>query len=145
MTMKRRRFAILWFFSLLLCLGAWGCSASTSSYAPVVAAITSGTLAVPPDGIVRLPAAWHGLTPRNIVNVERRPDGRVFILFPTFYGRGDDVDGWLYCTGPLRPADFYTIDWGPGGKGSHLDAAGYKMLSVETRDPPWYWVTRRLD
>lgn len=122
-----------------------GCSPPTAGYEPVVAAITSGALTVPADGVVKLPPTWHGLTPDNIVNVETRPDGRTFILFPTYYGRGSDVDGWLYCSGPIGPADFHTIDWGPGGKGSHLDAAGYKMLSVETRNPPWYWVTRRLD
>jgi hypothetical protein len=130
-------------FAVLLV--AAGCGAPTSSYAPVVTAISNGALAVPAYGIVTLPANWKGLTPRGVVKVERRPDGRLFILFPTFYGRGDDVDGWLYCSGPLTPTDFYTINWGAGGIQQHIDACGYKMLTVSSQASPWYGITRRLD
>jgi hypothetical protein len=122
-----------------------GCGAPTASYTPIVAAITSGALPIPANGVIGLPAKWRGIVPRDVVHAEKRPDGRIFILFPTFHGRGEDVDGWLYCSAPITPADFYTIDWGPGGKHSQLDVAGCKMLSVESHRPPWYWVTRRLD
>ena len=78
------------------------------------------------------------------VYVEHRPDGRLFILFPTWYGRGSDIEGWLYCSGPLKPSDFVVVHWGSSGQPA-LNAAGYKMLRVESQKPPWYWVTRRLD
>lgn len=130
-------------FAFLLAI--LGCRSSTSAYGPVVTAIASGSLPVPADGVVTLPAKWKGLTPRGLVHVERRPDGRLFVLFPTSCGRGEDVDGWLYCSGPLAPADFYSVNWGAGGERRHMDACGRTMLTITSQAPPWYRVTRRLD
>jgi hypothetical protein len=119
----------------------------TRAYQPIVVAITNGTLVVPPTpgGEVKLSAALSGVTPRDEVIVERRPDGRLFILFPTWYGRGQDIEGWLYCSGPLKSTDFYIVDWGAGGKVDHIDVADRKMLTVISKGSTWYRVSRRLD
>ena len=116
------------------------------AYIPVVTAMSNGTIAIPAGaGIVQLPAAFAGLTPKNEVIVERRAGGRLFILFPTWYGRGADLEGWLYTSGPLVATDYYTIDWGTGGVHQHLDVADCKMLSVGRPQSSWCAVSRRLD
>jgi hypothetical protein len=107
--------------------------------------LRDGKLTRAAAGRVRLPAKYQELTARDEVFVEEKSDGRLFVLFPTWYGRGDDMDGWLYCSGELRPSDFYTLDWGTRGKHRHIDIAGRKMLSVTEDRPHWYWFTRRLD
>jgi hypothetical protein len=129
--------------AILLLLG--GCRAPTSKYLPVVSSIASGTTKVPANGVVGLAPTWPGLTPRDVAYAERRPDGRLFILFPTWYGRGQDIEGWLHCSGPLGPADFHNVNWGGTNNQAALDAAGYDLLTVESQSPPWYRVTRRLD
>ena len=98
---------------------ALGCNQRSAKFDPVVQEIHSGVIAVPTNGIVQLPQRFAGLTPRDEVYAEKKPDGRLLILFPDWYGRGSDVEGWLYCSGPLQASDYYTIDWGAGGKQQH--------------------------
>lgn len=135
------RFTTLLLFALLIL----GCSPPTSKFAPVVQDIQSGALAIPTNGIVTLPPKFAGLTARNEVFAEKKADGRLLILFPAKYDRGDDVEGYLYCSGALRTTDYYTIDSGAGGKHQHLDVAGRKMLTVKDSRANWYLVSRRLD
>jgi hypothetical protein len=130
-----------------LCLAALasGCGSPTDKFAAVVQGIQSGQLSAPTNGIFRLPQSLAGLTPKGDVFVERRSDGGLFVLFPTWYGRGSDLEGFLYCTRELEPSDYYSIDWGAGGKGQHIDIAGRDMLTVQDYRAHWYRVTRRLD
>jgi len=122
-----------------------GCGSPADKFAPVVQAIQSGQLSVQTNGIFRLPQRFAGLTPSDDVFVERRPDGVLFVLFPTWYGRRNDLEGFLYCARELQASNYYTIDWGAGGKRQHIDVAGRDMLTVQNYRSHWYRVTRRLD
>jgi hypothetical protein len=131
----------------LLCLAglALGCESRTSKYNSIIKDIQTGVLIVSTNGVVRLPQQFAGLTPKDEVYAETKPDGRILVLFPTWYGRGSDVEGSLYCSGSLQPSDYYTIDWGAGGKRQHIDVADHDMLSVRAIRPHWYFASRRLD
>lgn len=126
-------------------VSAFGCSPRNLKFAPVASDIQSGVLTVPTNGVLQLPQRFAGLTPKNEVYAEKKPDGRWLILFPEWYGRGRDVEGFLYCSGALQSSDFYTIDWGSGGKNQHIEVAGYDMLTVRNYKPHWYLVSKRLD
>jgi hypothetical protein len=135
------RFTALLLFVLLI----FGCNPPNKKFAPVVHAIQSGALAMPANGVITLSHQFAGLTARNEVFAEKKADGRLLILFPTKYGGGQDVKGYLYCSGPLQPADHYTIDHGSGGKHQYLDVAGRTMLTAKSYKTNWYLVSRRLD
>jgi hypothetical protein len=122
-----------------------GCGHPQQKFDSLIQDLQTGKLDSSKDSRVRLPVAYTNLTPKSEIFVERRPDGRLFVLFPTWYGRGDDMDGWLYCSGYLQQSDYYTVDWGTGGKHRHIDVAGRKMLTVTSDRPHWYRFTRRLD
>jgi hypothetical protein len=122
-----------------------GCSPSPSKFDPVVVDIQKGVIKVAGNGPLALPARFSDLTPRGEIYIEKKPDGRLFIIFPFWYGRGADFDGLLYCSGSLKPSDFYTIDWGLVGKHQHIDVAGRDLLTVKDYKTNWYKVTRRLD
>jgi len=113
-------------------------------YRPVVDAVLSGALAPDSLGVVRLPPDLSKATPRGEVMVDRRP-GLTLILFPTFYGRGNDLQGYLYCSRPLTSLDWYSIDWGSGGVHEHIDVGPATMLSWWGGEGTWLKVGRRLD
>jgi hypothetical protein len=100
----------------------------------------------------RLPISKHVVSlPRGSASVakkvyaERRADGRLFVLFVTFVGRGDaDVTGYLYCSRPLGSADFHSTVWGSGGIHKEIDALGISDLEPVHIRGPWYHVCRRL-
>ena len=130
---------------LCFVLMAVGCSSRSAKFDAVVSDIQSGVLVVHTNGAVRLPAKFASLTPNDEIFVEKKPDGSLFVLFPTWYGRGNDLDGVLYCSRALLPSDYNTIDWGAGGKQQHIDVGGRDMLTVHDYKPHWYKVSRRLD
>jgi hypothetical protein len=135
------RFTALLLFASLI----FGCSPPSKKFAPIVQGIQSGALAIPTNGVVTLSPKFAGFTAGNEVFAERKADGRLLILFPTKYGRGQDVEGYLYCSGPLQPSDYHTIDWGSGGKHRHMDVSGRTMLTVKDYKANWHLVSRRLD
>jgi hypothetical protein len=116
-----------------------------SSYRAVLEEIGAGRITTGPEGTAPLPGRYTGLTPRDEVFIDRRPGGVVLVLFPVWYGRGGDLQGYLHASRPLADADYYTVDWGPGGVHQHLTVAGVEFLSAEPVRPPWYWVWRRVD
>jgi hypothetical protein len=136
-------FRLVTFSSIALLV--FGCGSRSAKFDPVMRDIQAGTLVIPASGIVQLPRRFAGLTPRSEVFAAKKADGRLFILFPTWYGRGNDLEGYLYCSGVLQPSDYYTTDWGAGGKHRHLKIAGRDMLTIRDYKPHWYSVTRRLD
>ena len=122
-----------------------GCRRREAEFATVVQDIQTGVIPVAANGSVPLPERFAGLTPRNEIFVERKPDSRLLVLFPTWYGRGDDIEGLLYCSSALKAEDFYTVDWGQGGRRQHIDIAGRDMLTVRGFKEHWYYVSRRID
>ncbi len=115
-----------------------------TGYLRVIQAIQNGQLGSK-SSIIALPSSYKEIAPRDQVLYERRKDGRLWVLFPTWYGRGADLQGYLYSSGPLKAQDFYTIDWGSDGVAQHVDACGADMLDVKKIDANWYSVMRRLD
>jgi hypothetical protein len=134
-------FTALFILGLLLS----GCSSRSSKFEPVVADIQKGVITLTTNGAIALPPRFANLAPRGEIYAEKKSDGRLLVLFPTWYGRGNDIEGLLYCSASLLPTDFYTVDWGPGGKQQHMDVAGRDLLRVAEYKAHWYNVTRRLD
>jgi hypothetical protein len=121
--------------------GFWGLSPPLilrqQSYTEVIRQIESGRLPIA-NHVVNLPPDYKSVARK--VYAERRADGRLFVLFVTWRGRGADVNGYLYCSRPLRPADFCV---GPGGH-EQLNACGIDDLGPVHIRGPWYYICRRL-
>lgn len=116
-----------------------------SDYQAIIADIKSGAIAPDASGVCTLPNALDGVTPRGVVYTGTTPTGSTVVLFPTWYGRGSDVDGYIQSSAPLVAGDYYSINWGAGGNGQHLDVGSIDMLSVSSFHGSWYWGSRRLD
>jgi len=97
-----------------------------SGYESIIADINSGAISPDASGNCQLPLKFHGITPRDEVFTGTTPTGSKVILFPTWYGRGSDTDGYIHSSKPLVPADYYSVNHGPGGNGWHLS--------------PWDWL-----
>jgi hypothetical protein len=126
--------------------GLWGLSPPLilrqQSYMEVIRRIESGRLPIA-NHVVNLPPDYKSIARK--VYAERRADGRLFVLFVTFVGRGDaDVTGYLYCSRPLGSADFHIADWGSSGIHKGIDAFGVGDLEPVHIRGPWYHVCRRL-
>jgi hypothetical protein len=90
-----------------------------------------------------LPTDYPDVAPRDRVLFERHPDGRLWVIFPLWYGKGADLQGYLYSNIPFRPQDF-TPDDGRG-PAQHLDICGLDYLAATQVDANWCWVIRRVD
>ena len=122
-----------------------GCRKPNPAYLPVAEAIRSGAIRLPGSGRQSLPAEFAGLTARNVVFLDVKTDGRTFILFPTAFGRGLDVEGWLDSSDSLAPSDYTSVNWGAGGVRQHITIAGLDFLTVVSQHGRWYFVARRVD
>ncbi len=120
-------------------------SSRLSQYESIVSDINSGEIAPDASGICQTPESYAGVTPRGEVFIGASTTGKTLVLFPTWYGRGGDVDGYLHASAPLVGAEYYSIDWGAGGTRRHIDVGAANMLSVSLVHTNWYWATRRLD
>ena len=116
-----------------------------SDYQTIVADIKSGAIAADASGVCTLPNAFDSVTPRGVVYTGTTPTGSTVVLFPTWYGRGCDVDGYIHVSAPLVAGDYYKINWGAGGNVQQLDVGSIDMLSVSAVRGSWYWGSRRLD
>ena len=159
--MKRRPFAIGIAAVLLVCVVAMtvfairlnsavgfvgpSLNSRLNDYQSIIAGIKSGAIAPNASGACSLPNGFDGVTPRGEVFTGTTPTGSTVTLFPTWYGRGSDVDGYIHSSAPLAAGDYYTINWGAGGNVQHLDVGAIDMLSVSPVRGTWYWGSRRLD
>lgn len=124
---------------------SFGCSNATADFEDVVQKVKEGSLKPNKDGVIVVPIKSAEGVVNNEIFVEKRNDGLLLVLFPTKTGRGDDLEGFLYCSRELRPSDYYTVNWGEGGVHKHIDVATRYLLTVERLTPNWYSVSRRLD
>jgi hypothetical protein len=76
----------------------------------VVAAIDSGKLRPDADGEVVLPPHWASVSRTGRVYVNRKGSGLLMILFPTWQGKAWNMQGYLFCSRPLTPADTLSGD-----------------------------------
>jgi hypothetical protein len=111
-------------------------------FAPVVADLMSGRLRPDSRGIVVLPGRYSSLTRGGRAYYQRKNNGLVLILFPTWRGRDLDLRGYLYHNKPLSKAD---ILW----KNDHHWVVAAPHGPVNPRvtidhevDPHWYYVYR---
>lgn len=116
-------------------------AAKRAQYGRVLDELHKGTLKTPSLPVVMLPQRYAGLTPRETIYVERRPNGQLLVLFPTWYGRGADLQGYLYTSAPLAGTDF-TVR--PDGI-REISACGFDYLMTEDVQDNWYAVIRRMD
>ena len=114
-------------------------------YQSIIADIKSGAIAPDASGVCALPKVFDGVTPRGEIYTGTTPTDSTVTLFPMWYGRGSDVDGYIHSSAPLAAGDYYTINWGAGGNVQHLDVGAIDMLSVSPVRGTWYWGSRRLD
>jgi hypothetical protein len=80
------------------------------------------------------------------VFAERRPDGRLCVIFETWTcWHGDSLGGgYMYSTKPLTSADFFQTD-GDTELSGKMSVCGWSHVSVEHLRGPWYRVVRNLD
>jgi len=109
------------------------------TYLDIVNATKAGRLRVT-RGVIQLSGEFSGATPGDEVLHEKRPDGREFFLFPVWYGRGHDLQGYLFTTSPLVAGDYE-----PGYGNAVLSACDRSMMNVSPKGGAWYWVIRRMD
>ena len=114
--------------------------AKRAQYLEIVEATKSGKLRPDANGIISLKGQFEGATKESKVFWERRPDGREFFIFPVWYGRGMDLQGFLFTTSPLVPSDYYQAYGYPVITVCHLS-----VLNVTPQGGAWYWVIRRMD
>jgi hypothetical protein len=76
-----------------------------ASFTHVAHEILSGRLNEHPVGLVVLPQAHASLTADGRVYVTRKNGGLVLILFPTWRGKGSNLEGYLFCSRRLKAAD----------------------------------------
>lgn len=120
--------------------------ADRARYLAIVERVNTGEIGVDTDGRSVLPSAFKGIVCRDEIYVRRTTDGRLIFLFPTWYGRGADIEGYLYVNGGLKTSDMYPVQWGIGKKPEmYLDVGVRDMLSTNKICHDWYWVSRRLD
>jgi hypothetical protein len=116
-----------------------------NDYQSIIADFNSGALTPDSSGVCQLPTAYNGVTPKSRIYIGTTPTGSTVILFPTWYGRGSDVDGFIHSSAPLVAADYYSINGGAGGTQQHLDFGSIDMFSVSPVQGSWYSGSRRLD
>jgi hypothetical protein len=115
------------------------------SYMTIVHEIEAGRIAPASEGRADLPAAYGGLTVDDQVIVERRSDGRLLVVFPTWRGKGGNFSGYLYASRPLASGDFHETDWGSGGLRRETTIAGLDYVEAVSLHGPWYKVSRGVD
>lgn len=123
----------------------FSCSNPTADFEPIVQMVRDGSLKPDKNGVIILPDEFEKNLAGTKIYFEQKSDGLILILFATSFGRGEDMDGYLYCNRELQPSDFYTIDWGSGNVQQHIDVAAKDLLSVELLKPNWYQASRRLE
>ncbi len=115
------------------------------SYMAIVREIEAARITPDPDGRAHLPTAYAGLAADNEIAIERRPDGRLLVIFPVWRGKGANFSGYLYASAPLVPADFHEIDWGAGGVRKQTTIGGLDYVEARPLHGPWYQVSRGVD
>ena len=143
-----RLFALI----LVVCIGFGVCifrifirCSPNGRYAPIIAQIQANKLQPDSNGKLNLPAEFHGIVNGDAVFISKLSGNRMAILFPTWFGRGSDIEGYVYVEGGLIKSDFYTVTWGGGTSYDYINLGDRNMLSVTPQCGYWYWVTRRLD
>lgn len=156
---KRKLFLLLLLFIIIVIIGYFWIASSDvggllgllppliskrSSYMGIIHDIENGKLKAE-NSVIYLPHSYHGVAPRNEVYYQLYPDGRMFVLFPTWYGRGQDINGYLYCSGTLNKEDYFISDWGSGGISQEIHLCGISYLEPKYVKEHWYKIIRRLD
>lgn len=82
---------------------------------------------------VALPEAHRSLSPKGEFFVERTLH-RTTILFPTWYGSGKDVQGWLYTSAPSELP-----------RAGRIHLCGIDQLDVTLEHRNWFRAIRRME
>lgn len=109
-------------------------------YARVIEQLQSGRIPVRPDGIAALPSDLQAASKDGQVWVSSNA-GLLLVAFKTWRGKAFNMEGFLFCSRTLTPADVQR-DY----HGNSTITVGPAELTLEKQiDPQWYRVSRRLD
>jgi hypothetical protein len=133
------------FLTLNACSGCEK-SPSLTTYRAVVANVAAGTQAVSPSGELVLPANQSASTVNGRAYATTRPAGGPMILFPTWWGKGTNLRGYLYCPGPALAVGSSVSINVPVPSPVPQPQFGMTDITIERIVAPgWYYVSRSLD
>jgi hypothetical protein len=150
-TARSRRTAILVAMSVILILGggyAWYRYYATpplSRYDQVLAALRDHQ--IPPDesGRLDLSKQFPGITGHNDAYITYRPDNTFIVMFPTYYGLGQEVAGLLYTSRKLTEDDTHGRNSAINFEQRLVKAGSYDHLLLENRiNDNWYHVSYKI-
>ncbi|HHO54339.1 MAG TPA: hypothetical protein ENK18_26580 [Deltaproteobacteria bacterium] len=131
-------------FLILTLLAATACAAVTDligglpplrehqdTYLELIQEVRRGK--IQPGCPVALPKAHRALNSKGEFFVERQPNQTV-ILFPTWYGRGKDVQGWLYSSSPSELP-----------RSGRIHMCGLDQLDITLEHRNWFRAIRRME
>lgn len=133
------------FLTLIACSGC-GKSPALKTYQAVVANVTAGTQAVSPNGEIVLPANQASSTVNGKAYATTRPTGGSMILFPTRWGKGTNLCGYLYCPGPaIAVGSSISVNVPIPGPVPQPQFGMTEITVDSVVAPGWYDVSRSLD
>jgi hypothetical protein len=128
---------VLWFL-----LG----SPRTSRYQPIIDAYAGRQIFPDSVGRITLTPPYTGLTPRDEIFVQRRPDGAFLAFFPTFYPKGAEIAGLLYTSRPFEQTDWFRHGLGIDLVHPFLNVGPWSHLRIDSRiDEHWYRVSQGME
>lgn len=115
--------------------------------------IQQGKLKPSQDGSVRLTGRDALLTKDHRAYVTHNSNHLVAVLFPTWIGKGSNLQGYLYCSRSLGPADISKDSYGdkviglntPGPWSKEIPAHLMEVTIDRQISPGIYHVSRSLD
>jgi hypothetical protein len=112
----------------------------------VVASIKAGSQVVAPTGEVILPASQTGSVVNGKAYVTTQPTGTMLVLFPTWWGKGTNLRGFLYSNGQAFAVGTTVNVNVPFPSPVSSPQFGLTEVTVEdVLSPGWYSVSRSLD
>jgi hypothetical protein len=131
-----------------LIAGVCGCekSPSLSTYQTVVANVAAGKQLVSANGEIVLPASQASSTAGGKAYATTQPSGSSMILFPTWWGKGTNLRGYLYDPGPpLTSGSSVSVNV-PFPSPVIAPKFVTREITIESVvAPSWYYVSRSLD
>ncbi len=143
--------AVVLGLSLLVLFGsgyAWWRSYETpplDRYAKVLAAFKDHQIPLDDAGRANLSKLFPGITGHDDAYASYRDDGTFIVLFPTYYGQGQEVAGLVYTSRPLTDDDTHDRVSAIHFAQRLIKAGAYDHLLIDQRiNENWYHVSYKL-
>jgi hypothetical protein len=97
------------------------------------------------DGRVNLAKQFPGITGHNDAYLTYRDDGTFIVMFPTYYGLGQEITGLVYTSRKLTDDDTHGRTSAIHFDQKLIKAGSYDHLLLESRiNDNWYHVSYKL-